>query len=182
MLQPLIDLFVTWFEFFIPCFVVPEYENSVVLRFGKYHRTCEAGFHWCWPFGIEEVLDVSIVPTTMDIDPQSVTTKDQKSIVVSSVVKYKVIDPRKFLLEISDQYSAIEDITMAKTREVISQRNWEDITLKVDKDIADRVRYAVKEYGIEILPKGITLKDLQICRSIRLLQDTSPAIEVNAGD
>lgn len=178
MLQPIIDLFTNWFYELVPFVVVPEYENSIVLRLGKYNRTLKPGFHWCWPF-FEDVLDVSIVPTTMDIDAQSVTTKDRKAIVVSSVVKYKVIDPKIFLLEISDQYSAIEDITMAKTREVISNKNWDDIDLQTDREIGERVRDAVECYGIKIMPKGVTLKDLQICRSIRLLQDTAPSIEVN---
>jgi regulator of protease activity HflC (stomatin/prohibitin superfamily) len=186
MLQPIIDLLTSWWEWLVPFVVIEQYEEAIVLRLGNWNRTItskngvlDSGFHFIWPFGIENYLTQSIVVTTMDIDSQSLTTKDGKSIVVSSVVKYRVDDIKKFLLEISDQVSAISDITMSKIKQVITQTNWSEIDNSTDLKIAELIRSSISQYGIKIEPKGVVLKDLQVCRSIRLLQDQQPMININ---
>jgi membrane protease subunit HflK len=182
MLQPIFD-FISSFWDAIFCswwFVTAQYMEGVVLRFGNYNRTVTSsngifrtGLHFKWPIA-EEYIDKTVVVTTMDLDPQSLTTRDGKSIVVSAVVKYRISDVKAFLLEIADQQAAIQDITMAKIREVISKKEWSEISTQTDLEIAEKVRYETGKYGITIEPKGVTLKDLQPCRSIRLLQDVPP--------
>ncbi len=184
MFDAIIDIFVQIWDAFIPWVIVDPYEQAIILTWGKCTRLISnddgmfgTGFHWKWPL-IQQFMEQSIVVTTMDLSSQSLTTKDGKSIVVSSIVKYRVDDITKFLLGISDQFSAIADITAAKTKQVITQSDWEHIDSSTDLKIAELVRDEVKKYGIRIEPKGIVLVDLQVCRSIRLLQDVAPIISV----
>lgn len=189
MLQPIFDfIYAFWGAIFESWwYIVDSYTEGVIMRFGNFNRLStskngvfETGLHFKWPL-VEEYLSKTIVTTTMDIDSQSLVTKDQKSIVVSTVVKYRITDVKLFLLEITDQYSAIQDITMSKTREVVSDKTWDEIcdSTNIDSAVAEKVRYEVKKYGVTIEPKGVTFKDLQACRSLRLLQDTQPAISIN---
>lgn len=171
-------------EAFIPWVIVDPYEQAIILTWGKHTRLISnsdglfgTGFHWKWPL-IQAYISQSIVVTTMDMGSQSLTTKDGRSIVVSAIVKYRVDDITKFILGISDQASAIADITAAKTKQVITQSDWNSIDSSTDLKIAELVRDEVKKYGIRIEPKGIVLVDLQVCRSIRLLQDVAPIISV----
>jgi regulator of protease activity HflC (stomatin/prohibitin superfamily) len=186
MFQPIFDFLYTIWEYVVFWEIVPEYENGIVLRYGKYNRTLtgsngpfDNGLHFRWPLQIEECLTASVITTTLEVASQSLTTLDQKPVVVSAVVKYRIKDVKLFLLEISDQYSAIEDITMAKIKQVIADRTWMEITSDVDKKVTELVRESVEKYGIYIEPKGIVLKDIQCCRTIRLIQDTSPALTIN---
>jgi regulator of protease activity HflC (stomatin/prohibitin superfamily) len=187
MFQPIFDFLYTVWEYVVFWEIVPEYENGIILRYGKYKRTITGsnglfknGLHFRLPLCIDSYLSASVVTTTLEVASQSLTTKDGKPVVVSAVVKYRIKDVKLFLLEISDQYAAIEDFTQAKIKQVIADRDWVDITADADKKVTELVRESVEKYGIYIEPKGIVLKDIQCCRTIRLIQDTAPTIALNA--
>jgi regulator of protease activity HflC (stomatin/prohibitin superfamily) len=186
MFQPIFDFLYTIWEYVIFWEIIPEYENGVILRYGKFNRVITGdngpfknGLHFRWPLQIEECLTASVITTTLEVASQSLTTKDGKGVVVSAIVKYRIKDAKLFLLEISDQYSAIEDITMAKIKQVIADKDWIELTSEADRKVTELVRESVEKYGIYIEPKGIVLKDIQCCRTIRLIQDTAPALTIN---
>src|ERR1700730_11145264 len=113
MFDKLIDLLVTWIRLLFFGFTLKSYQRGVVLRFGVFHRFATPGFHFKWPFAIEECHYVNVTVETMMVGPQSLTTRDDKSIVVSSVVTFKVneaeAEVRKYLLEVEGAQQVIED-------------------------------------------------------------------------
>lgn len=172
MLDRLVDLLIAcakWFQF---CIIVRDYEGGVCLRWGRYHRMLKPGFHWLWPFHIEEALLCNVVLETIITQPQSLTTKDGVSTVGSFVVTFMVYDPRLFLLEVYNALNVVEDSTVGNVSRMIEDSTWDEI--RADgwaEKLTSMVRRRAKPYGVHIL--SVQPADLTRSRSIRLIQQTA---------
>lgn len=112
-----------------------------------------------------------VKPTTMNLIEQSVTTKDNISIVAKAVIKYEIADVEKLLLEVNDPVDAISDMVQGIIREKIINRNYSECNdSTLTSEISRSAKIEAKKWGISIL--DITLTDLAQMRSIRLLNTT----------
>lgn len=171
MFDRLISLITELWDQLNPLFIINEYEEGVLLRFGIYKRNLGKGIHWKVPF-IDTVLSIHTVWTTINLPPQSLITKDEKNIVVTAVVKYRVSDIKKFQLEVYDSIDAISDLSQGAIKKIVMSKMWEDCKNDdLDNDITKKARVEVKKFGIEI--DQITLTNLAQIRSIRLFNDTT---------
>ena len=174
MFDKLIEFLLNIVEDILPFFVVKPFEESVILRFGRYHKTLTAGFYWKIPF-VDNPMKAYTVTTTLTIPSQSITTKDEKQLVVKAIVKYNVDDIKAFILEVYDAKDAISDTAQAIIKEQITTRNWEECNnLKLDNDITIKLRREVKKWGINV--DKVTLTDIGIIKSIRLFNETESII------
>jgi regulator of protease activity HflC (stomatin/prohibitin superfamily) len=170
MFEKLIDVIMTFIEEIFPFIIINQYDLGVILRFGKYSRTLEPGFHWKIPF-VDRGLTHTVVTTTLSIPAQSVTTKDEKPVVVKSVVKYNIDNIKDFLLEVYDAKDAISDMTQSIIREQINGRNWSECNDKeFDNTVTKKLRTEMKKWGIFI--QKVTMTDIGIIRSMRLFNET----------
>ncbi len=188
MFDRLIDLIVTWIKLLFFGFTLQSYQRGVVLRFGKFHRFVGSGFHFKWPLDIEECHYVNVTVETMMVGPQSLTTKDDKSIVVSAVVTFRVneieSEVKKYLLEIEGAQQVIEDTVYGSVASFVMDHTWDQLRsvtpvpsgdkeklLDSDNEITKVVRRLAKQYGVEIM--NVKLADCTRSRSIRLMQQLS---------
>lgn len=155
-----------FWENLLPFVIVKEYEHGVILRIGKYKDKVGAGIVWKIPF-LDSVILCHNTITTVPVKSQSLTTKDEKNVVLSAIVKYKITNPKTFLLEVEDAIDAINDITQSKIKELITHKTWDEIRDLSDSDIKDLVELEVKQWGIKIY--YITITDLALIRTIRLM-------------
>ena len=157
-------------EHLIPFIIVYQYENVGVFRFGKYHRTLLPGFHWRWPL-IESTLGDHTTLTTLALEPQTITTKDDESVVVSGMIRYNITDVQPFLCEISNQHDVLRDTAMGA---VLKQVRMMELRPLLDeppeKAIAADIRRQVKPFGIEI--DKFTFVDLGKNRTLRIITHT----------
>lgn len=173
MLDKFLDIVLSFGEKLLPCTVIDQYEKGVLLRYGKFVKVCEPGFHWKYPF-VDKVLTQTVVPTTMNLGSQSLTTLDGKAIVISGVIKYETNDVKVLLLEVYDATDAIADMTQAIIKECVMQKNWVELQgTEIDDLITKKARHEAKKWGLGII--RVTLTDVGIIRSIRLFNSTSLA-------
>ena len=171
MLDRLIDFILSIIEEILPFFVIKEYEGAIILRFGKYYKTYSKGIYFKIPFVDNPIKDF-ITTTTLTIASQSITTKDEKQLVVKAVVKYNIEDIKAFLLEVYDATDAISDTTQAIIKEQVNMRDWKECNnIELDNEITKKLRREVKKWGINI--DKVTLTDIGIIKSIRLFNETS---------
>ncbi len=102
MFDRIFDFIESVWEWLIPFVVIDAYEEGVVLRFGKFKRVVKPGLRWVWPLGVEVVKFETVVRQTAYLDPQSLTSKDGKSVTISGIVTFCITDIRKFLLDIDE--------------------------------------------------------------------------------
>lgn len=164
----IIEFIASFWSNLLPFHIVNEFEHGVILRFGKYYKNIESGLVWKIPF-FDNVMLCRNTVTTMGIKCQSLTTLDEKEITTEAIVKYKIINAKKFLLEVYDADDAINDITQAKIKEIVSTHNWNDLRTMKDAEIKDAVQEEATKWGIKIY--YITITDLVKTRIYRLINN-----------
>ena len=170
MFDRLIDLISNWLEQLLPFFIVRDYEEAVVLRFGKFHRVAKPGFHWRIPF-VDEPMEQHVVITTLSLPPQSLYTKDKQNIVVKGVIKYRISDIQTFVLEVYDAQDTISDMTQSIIKNIIMDKTLDEcVDPEIENTLAKKARVEAKKLGVEI--QQVTLTDLAPIRSFRLINDT----------
>lgn len=81
--------------------IVDARQAGVVLRFGKYSRTLQPGFHLKLPRPIETVTKVGTTEIRSVSDKVRMLTSDENIISVDFNVQYQVSDARKYLFSLS---------------------------------------------------------------------------------
>ena len=174
MIDKLIELLSQIWSYLIFFVIVSEYEEGVLLRFGKYKKYIKPGFRWKIPI-VDNIIVNHTVWQTISLHPQSLTTKDNKGIVVKGIIKFRIADVKVFSLEVWGSADAISDMTMGIIRDEVMEHSWEEIKEgKLDKVIARKGKAEAKRWGIEI--DTVTLIDMAEIVSIRLFNDTKSHI------
>lgn len=158
-------------EHLIPFVVIVEYQNAAVLRLGKYHRTLGPGFHWKLPFA-DDVITENVFHTTLALEPQSITTSDDRNVVVAGIVRYCIKDVKPFVIEIGNQHDLLRDTSMGAVLKQVRQIDYTELLTKPPENaIASDIRRQVKPYGMEI--DSFTFVDIAQIRTIRIIGHTN---------
>jgi regulator of protease activity HflC (stomatin/prohibitin superfamily) len=171
MLDKILDFLMQIWNQLAPFHVIEHYNRGVMLRLGKFRKIVEPGLLWKIPF-VDQIIEHTVVATTIELSSQSLTTKDEKNIVARAVVKYEIKDIEVFLLDVYDAVDAISDMTMGIIKKVITNKSWEECKEEsLDDLITKKARVEARKWGIEII--AVTLTDLGVIRSIRLFNERS---------
>ena len=169
MLNKLIDVIINFWRDVMPVFIINEYQRGVFLHCGKFVKTLEPGLHFKIPF-IQDYIADHVVPTTLTLPCQSITTKDGKNIVAKGIIKYKIDNIKVFLLEVNDAIDAISDMTQSIIKKQIMKREWDDcVNANLDGIIPVATKTEAQKWGIYVIQ--VTLSDLGIIRSFRLFNE-----------
>jgi membrane protease subunit HflK len=148
-------------------FVIDPYEEGVVVRLGKYHRSVGEGWHFMIPFGIEEIMKDTVVRTTSYLEVQSITSADGYPVNLNAVIVYKIGNIKRWLLEVDDAETAIQDMTYGIITEMAEEHDWDEILLPgFMKEVTDRVRKEAVTWGARI--EAVKLSDRVQSKSLRL--------------
>lgn len=169
MFDKLIDLIIQFIKLFQFWTVIQPWQAGLRLRMGKFNKVLTPGPHWMLPFNIDAIQSDAVVIETMRLKPQSLTTKDGKSIVISSVVTFDIEDIRKFVLEVEGRNTIIEDSGYGATSTFVREHTWEELSAMKDigNELGKVVRRLCKRYGVNVIT--VQLVDFTQCRSIRLM-------------
>jgi regulator of protease activity HflC (stomatin/prohibitin superfamily) len=138
--------------------IVPQGEEWIVERLGKYRTTLKPGLNIIMPY-----LDIiSATMTTkdiiLDVSRQEVITKDNAVIVANAVSFIKITDPKKALYGVEDFRLAIQNLIMTTLRSIIGE-------MKLDEALSSRemIKARLKEQIIDdVADWGITVKTVEI--------------------
>lgn len=170
MFDRLIDVITEWWAYFMPAIIIPNYEEAVLLRNGKFIKVLGPGFHVKIPI-FDEVISHHVVVTTLSLPAQSLYTKDKQNIVVKGVIKYKISDVKIFLLEVFDAQDALADMTQSIIKNIIITTSIEQcLDLELDNLLTKKVRVEARKWGVEI--QQVTLTDIAPIRSYRIINDS----------
>ncbi len=170
MFDKLVELLTNWWLEIKPIVIIRDYEQAVLLRFGKFKGVLTPGLHFKLPF-FDEVIDQHVVVTTLSLDAQSLYTRDKQNIVVKGVIKYKISDVKIFLLEVFDAQDALADMSQSIIKNVIMAMTLDECTdSELDNILTKKVRVEARKWGVDI--QQVTLTDLAPIKSFRLINDT----------
>jgi len=101
--------------------VLNEYERGVVFRLGKLLPEPKGpGVILVFP-PIDRLVRVSLRTIVMDVPPQDVITRDNVSVKVNAVVYFRVMDPRRAIVEVESFHYATSQLAQTTLRSVLGQ-------------------------------------------------------------
>jgi len=139
-----------------------EWEESIILRLGKYNRTIESGLFIKIPI-IETSISRDKRVRAIDIPRQEVITKDNISVGVDAVVFLKVVDTKKSIVNIQDVIHAIKQYSQTTLRNIIGQKSLDELLEKreeISKAIKKSVDAESEKWGIDVT--GIELQNIEL--------------------
>jgi regulator of protease activity HflC (stomatin/prohibitin superfamily) len=107
--------------------ILNEYERAVVFRLGKLlDRPKGPGVIFVFA-PIDRMARVSLRTIVMDVPPQDVITRDNVSVKVNAVVYFRVMDPRRAIVEVESYHYATSQLAQTTLRSVLGQVELDDL-------------------------------------------------------
>lgn len=112
--------------------IIRPVEKGVVETLGKFTKTAESGVHFLIPL-VQRIYKINITEQRVDIEPQSIITKDKLNAEVDGVVYYKVTDPKKSIYNVNRFASAVPSLAKTTLRAVIGKMTLTEANENRDK-------------------------------------------------
>jgi regulator of protease activity HflC (stomatin/prohibitin superfamily) len=113
--------------------ILPEYERGVIFRLGKLLPQPKGpGVILVFP-PIDRIVRVSMRTVVMDVPPQDVITRDNVSVKVNAVVYFRVIDPRRAIVEVESYIYATSQLAQTTLRSVLGQVELDQLLSERDR-------------------------------------------------
>ncbi len=113
--------------------ILPEYERGVVFRLGRLQPSDYGpGIFFLIPV-VDRMIRVSLRTVVHDVPPQDVITKDNVSIKVNAVVYFRVMNPRKAVVEVENYHYATSQLAQTTLRSVLGQAELDDVLTERDR-------------------------------------------------
>ena len=148
--------------------IVPESYAYVVERLGKYHDVLGPGLHVIIPFIDNVRRKVLLKEQTLDFAPQPVTTKDNVTMQIDSVVYFIVSDPRLYTYGVQNPVMAMENLTATTMRNIVGYMTLDETLTsrdKINSQMLAIIDEATDPWGIKC--RRIEVKTLSFPSQIR---------------
>ncbi len=107
--------------------VLNQFEQGVVLRFGRLHGELRPpGLTFIRP-AIDHLHKVNMQVVTMPVPAQEGITRDNVTVKVDAVVYYKVFDPVRVVVDVQNYEAAIAQVAQASLRSIIGKSELDDL-------------------------------------------------------
>ena len=144
--------------------IVPQGEEWIVQRMGKYNGTLLPGLNIIIPYLDDVAYKVITKDIILDVQEQEVITRDNAVIRTNAVAFIKVTDPVKAVYGVTDFSEAIRNLIMTTLRSIIGEMDLDQALSSRDK-IKVRLRESIADEAIDW---GLTVKSVEI-------QDINPS-------
>lgn len=154
--------------------VVPEYQRVAVFRAGRIVGYRGPGLVLKAPIVEKfEVVDSRLVP--VDVQPQECITRDNVPIEINAVIYYRVEQPDKAIVEVTDYQEATLAVAQSTLRSVIGQRTLDEILTDI-QGTAEALKGLLDEATDAW---GVTVSRGEI-KDIRIPEDMKRAMAIEA--
>ncbi len=129
-----------------------EWEEAIILRFGKFQRLVGPGFFFKWPY-FETFLKQDKRIINLDIQRQEVMTKDNISVTVDAVVFARVINTKYSIVNIRNVWDSVMKYAQTTMRDVVGDVELDELLARRDElanKIARIVEEEIQEWGVDI--------------------------------
>jgi regulator of protease activity HflC (stomatin/prohibitin superfamily) len=143
--------------------VLNEYERGVVFRLGKLLPHPKGPGVVLVFAPIDRMIRVSLRTIVMDVPPQDVITRDNVSVKVNAVVYFRVMDPRKAIVEVESYHYATSQLAQTTLRSVLGQVELDDLLSqreKLNQDLQQILDQHTDPWGIKVSAVEVKHVDL----------------------
>jgi len=147
--------------------ILKQYERGVIFTLGKVsvERGVKGpGIIFLWP-GIQKMVRVGLRTVTMDVPSQDIITKDNVTVKVNAVVYFRVIDPRKAIIEVEDFYYATSLISQTTLRSILGQNALDDLLSNresINAELQKVIDLQTEPWGVKVTAVEVKNVDLPV--------------------
>jgi regulator of protease activity HflC (stomatin/prohibitin superfamily) len=127
--------------------------EGIVERLGRYQRTLKPGLNFVVPF-LDTVLVESTREQLLDVEPQSVITKDQVTIIVDAILSWQILNVEKSYYAVENVEESLKSLVLTTLRseighmdlrETISSRN------KISQVLLKELDQPTATWGVKVI-------------------------------
>ncbi|KAI8121108.1 hypothetical protein FF38_02001 [Lucilia cuprina] len=147
------------------CFkVVSEYERAVIFRMGRLRSggARGPGVFFVLPC-VDDYCKVDLRTVSFDVPPQEVLSKDSVTVTVDAVVYYRISDPLKAVIQVSNYSHSTRLLAATTLRNVLGTRNLSEL-LTERETISHTMQMSLDEatdpWGVKV--ERVEIKDVSL--------------------
>jgi regulator of protease activity HflC (stomatin/prohibitin superfamily) len=113
--------------------ILPEYERGVVFRLGRLRpMDYGPGIFFLFPI-VDKMIRVSLRTVVHDVPPQDIISRDNVSVKVNAVVYYRVMNPRRAVVDVENFHYATSQLSQTTLRSVLGQVELDELLSEREK-------------------------------------------------
>ena len=155
--------------------VLKEYERGVIFRLGRVLDKAKGPGLILVLSPIDKLVRISLRTIVFDVPPQDIITKDNVSVKVNAVVYFRVIDPKRAVIEVQDYMYATSQLSQTTLRSVLGQADLDEL-LSARDQLNSRLQSIIDEHTD---PWGIKISMVEI-KHVDLPQEMQRAMAKQA--
>ena len=149
-------------------YIIKQFERSIILRLGKYHKQIGPGINYRIPF-IDNVLVVDIRERVREFKAERMLTKDNVPVTIDAILRYKIIKDRTndAILNVENFNEMIQQVSQTTLRNNIGSSLFQDILSKreeIDQHIRSIISNEASNWGIEVA--GVEIRQVIIPKEL----------------
>jgi regulator of protease activity HflC (stomatin/prohibitin superfamily) len=133
--------------------ILNEYERGVIFRLGKLLPQPKGPGVILVFAPIDRIVRVSLRTIVLDVPPQDVITRDNVSVKVNAVVYFRVMEPRKAIVEVESYHYATSQLAQTTLRSVLGEVDLDDLLSqreKLNQDLQHILDQRTDPWGIKV--------------------------------
>jgi regulator of protease activity HflC (stomatin/prohibitin superfamily) len=143
--------------------IITEYERAVVFRLGKLLERAKGPGVILVFKPIDRMVRVTLRTVVHDVPPQDVITRDNVSVKVNAVVYFRVVDPRRAIVEVENYQYATSQLSQTTLRSVLGQVELDDLLSqreRLNQQLQHILDEATDTWGIKVSAVEVKHVDL----------------------
>lgn len=155
--------------------VLKEYERGVIFRLGRVLDKPKGPGLILVLSPIDKLVRISLRTIVFDVPPQDIITRDNVSVKVNAVVYFRVVEPKRAVIEVQDYMYATSQLSQTTLRSVLGQADLDELLSGRDK-LNSRLQTIIDEHTD---PWGIKVSMVEI-KHVDLPQEMQRAMAKQA--
>ncbi|HET8869856.1 MAG TPA: FtsH protease activity modulator HflK [Aquabacterium sp.] len=154
-------------------FIVQEGQQAVVMSFGKFSHTVDAGFQWRapYPFQSHEIVNLTqlrsidvgsnTVMQATGLRDSSMLTRDENIVDIRFTVQYRLSDARQYLFENRSSDEAVLQAAESAVREIVGNSTMDSVLYEQRDAIASELVKSIQAQ-LDRLKAGVLIANVNV--------------------
>ncbi len=158
--------------------IVPQGEEWIVQRLGKYSQTLLPGLRFIIPYIDTVDYKLTTKDIILDVQEQEVITRDNAVIVVNAIAFIKITDPVKAVYGVQNYSEAIRNMIMTTLRSIVGEMELDHALSQRDM-IKARLKAGVADEAMDwwLTVKSVEIQDSKPSQSMQRAMELQAAAE-----
>jgi regulator of protease activity HflC (stomatin/prohibitin superfamily) len=113
--------------------ILAEYERAVIFRLGRVQAVPKGPGIFLVFRPLDRMVRISLRTDALEVPPQDVVTRDNVTVKVNAVIYFRVIDPNKAVLEVTNYLYATSQLAQTTLRSVLGEVELDELLSQREK-------------------------------------------------